>query len=939
MARALVVPGSHAVKAQAEAEGLDRIFTAAGFEWREPGCSMCLAMNPDKLAPGERAASTSNRNFEGRQGRGGRTHLVSPAIAAATAVAGHFASPGGPRHEGRARPSPARLCPSTRSDVDTDQIIPSDWLKQVERTGFGKGLFSEWRDDRDFVLNDERFAGATVLVAGPNFGTGSSREHAVWAIQDYGFDAVISPRFADIFRNNCTKNGLVPVQLDAEIVERLLAAIEDDPELEIIVDVERLVVEVPALGIVAPFPLDAVHPAPLPPRPRRRRPHAAGGRRHRSLRGHAPGPPPERQLNDWRPRRCLDSDARRFGTLAGDVPRRHASSFSRRRLPHTAVAEPPAPTRPGGSCFSGHTRGTSHHAAPARHPQDDAVREVPAVRAPRRRPARPHVARPKRTEQAPDWCSVDLRDGNQALIDPMDPERKRRMFETLVKMGFKEIEVGFPSASQPDFDFVRQLIEEDLIPDDVTIQVLTQCRPELIERTYECMQGAPRAIVHFYNSTSVLQRRVVFGLDQARHHRHRRQRRQALPQAGGTRVPGTDVRYEYSPESFTGTELDYAVEICEAVIDVDRADARPPADHEPAGHGRDVHAQRLRRHDRVVPAHTSATATASCCRCTPTTTAARAVAAAELGVLAGADRVEGTLFGNGERTGNVDVVTLAMNLFSQGVDPELDITDIDALRRVAEYCNRLPVHERHPYVGDLVYTAFSGSHQDAIKKGFDALAGRGGGGRLRGVGGALPAHRPHARRPHLRGRHPGQQPDRQGRRRLHHEGRARLRPAPPPADRVLEDDPGHHRGHRHRDQPRRHVGRRSRASTCPTSPRSRCAAHELATGAGSDLTRITAQLVVDGEPRDRDRRGQRPHRRLRRTPCQRGLGIELDVVDYAEHAIGSGADATAVAYVETVDGDGTPRWGVGVHPNIITASLRAVLCGDRIGRARRPQAA
>ena len=325
----------------------------------------------------------------------------------------------------------------------------------------------------------------------------------------------------------------------------------------------------------------------------------------------------------------------------------------------------------------------------------------------------------KKLTKAPRWCSVDLRDGNQALIDPMDPERKRRMFEALVKMGFKEIEVGFPSASQPDYDFVRLLIEEDLVPDDVTIQVLVQCRPELIHRTYECLQGARRAIVHFYNSTSILQRRVVFGLDKpgivdiavnaAKLCRK-------LEEAMGD----TEIFYEYSPESYTGTEVEFAVEICEAVMDV----IEPTADRKivlnlPATvemYTPNLYAdtiewflRRISRRDRLVLSlH-------------PHNDRGCAVAATELGVLAGADRVEGTLFGNGERTGNVDVVTLAMNLFAQGVDPELDVTDIDGLRRVAEYCNRLPVHPRHPYVGDLVYTAFSGSHQDAIKKGMEAL--------------------------------------------------------------------------------------------------------------------------------------------------------------------------------------------------------------------------
>ena len=325
----------------------------------------------------------------------------------------------------------------------------------------------------------------------------------------------------------------------------------------------------------------------------------------------------------------------------------------------------------------------------------------------------------RRIEAAPLWCSVDLRDGNQALIDPMDPIRKRRMFDALVKMGFKEIEVGFPSASQPDFDFVRQLVEEDLIPDDVTIQVLTQCRPELIERTYESIKGARKAIVHFYNSTSVLQRRVVFGLDKDGITDIATSAARLCRKLEET-VPGTDVWYEYSPESFTGTEVDYAVEICEAVADV----IEPTSDRRiifnlPATvemYTPNIYAdvieyfhRNIRNRDRIVLSlH-------------PHNDRGCAVAAAELGVMAGADRVEGTLFGNGERTGNVDVVTLAMNLFSQGVDPMLDMSDIDALRRTAEYCNRLPVHPRHPYVGDLVYTAFSGSHQDAIKKGMDAL--------------------------------------------------------------------------------------------------------------------------------------------------------------------------------------------------------------------------
>ncbi len=307
-------------------------------------------------------------------------------------------------------------------------------------------------------------------------------------------------------------------------------------------------------------------------------------------------------------------------------------------------------------------------------------------------------------DKAPLWCSVDLRDGNQALIDPMDPTRKMRMFEEVVRMGFKEIEVGFPAASQPDFDFIRKIITEDLIPDDVTIQVLTQCRQELIERTYECIEGAPKAIMHFYNSTNPLQREVVFGLDKAGIV-DIAVNAAKLCRKLEENMGSTAVRYEYSPESFTLTEPDFAIEVCEAVMDaIEPHDDRPIILNLPATvecYSPNVYGDVIewfgrtisRRHHIVLSLH-------------PHNDRGTAVAAAEFGVMAGADRIEGCLFGNGERTGNVDLVTLAMNLFAQGVDPELDITDIDAVRRVAEYCNRLPVHPRHPYGGDLVYTAF-----------------------------------------------------------------------------------------------------------------------------------------------------------------------------------------------------------------------------------------
>jgi 2-isopropylmalate synthase len=325
----------------------------------------------------------------------------------------------------------------------------------------------------------------------------------------------------------------------------------------------------------------------------------------------------------------------------------------------------------------------------------------------------------KRITTAPRWCAVDLRDGNQALIDPMSPERKRVMFDRLVSMGYKEIEVGFPSASQTDFDFVRTIIEEGLIPDDVTIQVLTQAREHLIRRTYESIRGAKNAIVHLYNSTSVLQRDVVFKTD-----------KQGIIDIAleGARicrslesdVPDTTVFYEYSPESYTGTELEFAVDVCNQVLEVfEPAPDRKviinlPATVEMASPN--VYADSIEwmsrhlnhRENVILSLH-------------PHNDRGTAIAAAELGYMAGADRIEGCLFGNGERTGNVDLVALGLNLFTQGIDPQIDFSNLDEIRRTAEYCNQLKVHERSPWAGDLVYTAFSGSHQDAIKKGFEAM--------------------------------------------------------------------------------------------------------------------------------------------------------------------------------------------------------------------------
>ena len=325
----------------------------------------------------------------------------------------------------------------------------------------------------------------------------------------------------------------------------------------------------------------------------------------------------------------------------------------------------------------------------------------------------------KRISQAPRWCAVDLRDGNQALIDPMSPERKLKMFQLLVKMGYKEIEVGFPSASQTDFDFVRLLIEDKHIPADVTIQVLTQARDSLIERTFESLAGSARAIVHFYNSTSVLQRRVVFNQDKAgimaiaTHAAEKCLSLEAL-------YPGTEFFYEYSPESYTGTELEYALEVCNAVIEIIKPTPQRqmvinlPATVEMATPN--VYADSIEWMSRHISRRDSVLISLH-----PHNDRGTGVAAAELGYLAGADRIEGCLFGNGERTGNVDLVTLGLNLFSQGIDPHIDFSDLDEIKRTVEYCNQLPVHERSPYGGDLVYTAFSGSHQDAIKKGFELM--------------------------------------------------------------------------------------------------------------------------------------------------------------------------------------------------------------------------
>ena len=527
------------------------------------------------------------------------------------------------------------------------------------------------------------------------------------------------------------------------------------------------------------------------------------------------------------------------------------------------------------------------------------------------------------TASAPQWCSVDLRDGNQALIDPMDPVRKRRMWDALVKMGFTEIEVGFPSASQPDYDFVRNLVDQQLIPDDVTVQVLVQCRQELIERTYQCLQGVPRVIVHFYNSTNPLQREVVFGAD-----------RQGiidiavngpmLCKANEHLIPDTDIRYEYSPESFTLTEPDFAVEICEAVMDVIQpTPERPLILNLPATvecYTPNVHADIIEWFGRSIRDRDSVIISLH-----PHNDRGTATAAAELGVMAGADRVEGTLFGNGERTGNVDIVNLAVNLLVNGVDPRLDVSDIDALRRTAEYCNRLPIGPRHPWVGDLVYTAFSGSPQDAIKKGLEALdkkARAAGAGEYEEWGVPyLPIDPKHLGRSYeavirvnsqsgkggvaylMKAEHGFDLP-----RRLQIEFSKTIQHIT--EDTGTEISPGM-------------MWDEFEAQYLPAAPDYRLVGHELRSDSTSGTTTITAQLVVRDQHLTVTGTGNGPISAFVNA-LRVGLGADLDVTDYAEHAIGAGSDATAVAYVESKSGQRV-LWGVGRDENSTTASLRAVL--------------
>jgi 2-isopropylmalate synthase len=532
----------------------------------------------------------------------------------------------------------------------------------------------------------------------------------------------------------------------------------------------------------------------------------------------------------------------------------------------------------------------------------------------------------RRIEKAPTWCSVDLRDGNQALIDPMDTARKRRMFELLVSLGYREIEVGFPAASQPDFDFVRMLIEEDLVPDGVTIQVLTQSREPLIERTVQSLSGARSAILHLYNSTSELQRRVVFGLDRGGIRDIATSGAELCAKYVDELVPGTDVTFQYSPESFTGTELDFALDVCEAVHDVwEPVTANPVIFNLPATvemSTPNVYADSIEWFSRQVSRRARVVLSVH-----PHNDRGTAVAATELALMAGADRVEGTLFGNGERTGNVDLVTLALNLMTQGVDPGVDLSDIDEVRRTTEYCNQLEVHPRHPYAGDLVYTAFSGSHQDAIKKGLEALE--------RSPGDVwevpyLPID------PHDVGRT--------------YEAviRVNSQSGKGGVAYVLKADHGLDLPRRLQVEFSQVVQRVAETVGGEVSPgqiwRSFESEYLTPTVPGAPVSLVSqrmthssgqaAQLEVvvrlDGSEQSHSGSGNGPiDAFVGILRCD--LGIDVRVLDYAEHALGSGADARAAAYVEVAAG-GRVLWGAGVDPDIVTASLKAVV--SAVNRAR-----
>ena len=518
--------------------------------------------------------------------------------------------------------------------------------------------------------------------------------------------------------------------------------------------------------------------------------------------------------------------------------------------------------------------------------------------------------------QAPTWCSVDLRDGNQALIEPMGSERKDRMFSLLCKLGFKEIEVGFPSASQTDFDFVRSLIENKKIPSDVNIQVLTQSRNELIERTFESLKGIPKAIVHFYNSTSTLQRKVVFNQD--------KDGIKEIAINGALKIkelalanPDTDWSFEYSPESFTGTELDYAAEVCDAVVDILKEISNHkiiinlPATVEmstPNIYGDQIEwmNKNLKNRDNIaLSLH-------------PHNDRGTAVAASEFGLMAGADRVEGTLFGNGERTGNVDIVTIALNMLTQGIDPELDFSNINSVMREVEYCNQLPVHPRHPYAGDLVFTAFSGSHQDAIKKGFHAMK---------------QSNNPEWAVPYL-----PIDPADLGR---SYEAVVRINSQSGKGGVafLLEKNHGV-------SLPRRlqismsqkiqeladETGKEISSSEIWgifkenfLKPKNNFLYQSHTSSTKDDVNELEVKMIMNAKEVTVSGKGNGPIDSFV-NGLSKEFGINIKISDYHQSAISSGSDAQAAAYIE-LEKDGQTKWGVGINPNTTRASFEAIIVG------------
>ena len=527
----------------------------------------------------------------------------------------------------------------------------------------------------------------------------------------------------------------------------------------------------------------------------------------------------------------------------------------------------------------------------------------------------------KKITKAPIWCSVDLRDGNQALIEPMGHEKKVKMFELLCSLGFKEIEIGFPAASQTDYDFVRYLIEEKKIPNDVTIQVLTQSRQHIIEKTFESLIGIDKAIVHFYNSTSALQRKVVFDDDKEGIKKIAIDGALLIKELS-KKYNKTNWRFEYSPESFTGTEVDFAAEVCNEVVNIlkpcsdEKIIINLPATVEMSSPN--VYGDQIEwmirnldnREDVIVSLH-------------PHNDRGTAVGAAEIGVMAGADRVEGTLFGNGERTGNVDIVTLALNLLTQGVDPELELNNINHVIREVEYCNQLPVHPRHPYAGDLVFTAFSGSHQDAIKKGLSAIS---------------QSNNPYWEVPYL-----PIDPSDLGRT---YEAVVRINSQSGKGGiaYILEKDHGV-------SLPRRlQISLSTKIQKVADETGKELLSHEIwdifdknfiqgpnkaelisfelnTIDGGNDSIKVEAKL--NQNKLEFSGSGNGPIDAMIQGINEK-MGLNLSVTDYHQHSLGTGSDAKAVAYIEVSDGNKT-RWGVGIDENTIRASLRAIMIGfDKI---------